>query len=353
MRNIGRKIDKSFGYYLENELKLNINDIWNWKKNKENGINNPFEISKGSSKKVWLYCLKKDYHNDNEGYEITCCNFCQRRRCPYCSGKKLHYKDSFGYKCNKLSTMIINDKRNDIMINDLYKISCNSKEKFFITCYSCGKPSGNKKTISNLYYQGFSCEYCSDGLPLTEKFVMNILRQLKINFISQLTKVNFEWCKNYEYDFYIPSLNAIMEINGIQHYQKSNRGRTLEDEQENDKCKKELALDNGIKKYIIIDCRYSEFDWLKENIIKELSSYFDLSNVNWELAWEESQNSLVIKAWELWEKGLTSYDISLVLNLSKQTIIKYLKKGSIINRCSYTYKEAYKRASLKRKKGDS
>ena len=118
----------------------------------------------------------------------------------------------------------------------------------------------------------------------------------------------------------------IIEINGIQHYEKSNRGRSLEEEQLNDKFKKELALNNSIDNYIIIDCRYSKFDWLKENIIKELSSYFNLSNVNWELAWEESQNSLCVKTWELFEQGYSIKQIAEELKLCRVTITNYIKK---------------------------
>ena len=50
------KYEESFAYYIEVELGLDINKIWNFEKN----IVNPYEIFKGCGKKVWLYCLEKD-----------------------------------------------------------------------------------------------------------------------------------------------------------------------------------------------------------------------------------------------------------------------------------------------------
>ena len=342
------RYEESFAYYIKVELGLNLDDIWNWEKNNENGIN-PYEITKCSGKKVWLYCQEKDYHNDYNGYEIKCYNFYNNRRCPYCSGKKLHWKDSLAYKYPCIAKMIAEDKRNNIKYEDLYKYSCNTKDKFYIICDKCYTASKNKKSIVNMVFQGVSCEHCSDGVSIPEKFMSNILKQLNISYKYQLNKSDFEWCNYFKYDFYLPKYSIIIEINGLQHYEIKHKGRTLEEEQMNDLLKYECAK-SYVDKYIVIDCRYSELEWMKENIIKELNKYFDLSNINWELAWEESQNSLCVKAWELWNNGLTTSDIANELSLTKQTIIKYLKRGAKLNKCNYNYKEGHKRAGDKRRK---
>ena len=52
------------------------------------------------------------------------------------------------------------------------------------------------------------------------------------------------------YDFYIPELEAIIEVHGSQHYGQGFEkvgGRTLEEEQINDRLKEDLAKQNGIK----------------------------------------------------------------------------------------------------------
>ena len=157
----------------------------------------------------------------------------------------------------------------------------------------------------------------------------NILKQLNIDFITELSSKKFSGKNYFYYDFYLPKYNMIIEINGLQHYEECMRGRTLFEEQMNDLFKYKCAK-NYVDKYIVIDCRYSELEWMKENIIKELSDYFDLSNINWKLAWEESQNSLCIKAWELYNSGFTIKQIGDILQLDRHTISKYIKQG---NKC--------------------
>ncbi len=346
---IKHPIKNSFAYYIENELGLNLDDVWNWKKNNENGIN-PYKISKCNNKKVWIYCQEHDYHNDYGGYEIRCDNFYNNRRCPYCSGKKLHWKDSLAYKYPRIAKMIAEDKRNNIKYEDLYKYSCNTKDKFYIICDKCYGASKNKKSIVNMVFQGIGCEYCSDGISIPEKFMSNILNQLNIKYKKQLASNNFKWCGYFRYDFYLPKYSMIIETNGKQHYEdNTNFKHSLYEEKMNDLFKYKCAKSH-VDNYIVIDCRYSELEWLKENIIKELNGYFDLSNIDWELAWEESQNSLCIKAWELWNSGLTTSDIGNNLSLTKETIIKYLKIGKEIDKCNYSSKKGHKRAGDKRRK---
>ena len=169
-----------------------LDKYWNYNKNKENGID-PWKITYGSGKKVWLYCQEKDYHNDYDGYEISCSNFVNGRRCPYCSGKKLHYKDSLAYRYPNIAKMIYSDERNCIDYIDLYKYSCNTKKSFYIICDKCNEPSRNKKSIVNMVFQGISCEYCSDGISIPERFISNIFNQLNIEYKRQLTSNNFDW----------------------------------------------------------------------------------------------------------------------------------------------------------------
>ena len=396
------KYEQSFAYHIEVELGLDINKIWNFEKNTVS----PYEIFKSGTKNVWLYCLEKDYHNDEGGYEIKCNNFYQGKRCPFCNGKKVHKLDSFaqwgintfgedflekywskkntinpylitpqshkkvwiycqekdyhndeggyeivcakfynGYRCNycvnkkvhrldslaylypQIAEMIIADKRNNITIDNLYKIAPRCTNKYYFKCSECGGSSSNKIKMDNVIGRKFSCEYCSDGISIPEKFMANILRQLKIDFMTQLSKSTFKWCQNYKYDFYISNF-GIVETHGMQHYDVSFEGvggRTLEEEQKNDRLKKELALNNNIDNYIVIDCRYSKFDWLKENIIKELGNHFDLSNIDWKLAWEESQKSLVWETKRLYDLGYNNKQIAEKIGICDTTVTKYKK----------------------------
>ena len=333
------RYEESFAYYIIEELGIDLNDIWNWELNNKNGIN-PYEIKKCSGKKVWLYCQEHDYHNyDREGnkigYEIAIAKFYNGRRCGYCHSKKVHYKDSLAYNYPQIAKMIAIEE-NDLTFEDCYNIACGSQNSFYFKCLDCGTISNKKKILSSIINHGYSCEYCSDGFSIPEKFMANILKQLNIDFQTQLTKSTFDWCKDYRYDFYIPYLNMIIETHGEQHYRESAFRMNLEENKKNDKNKKELALKNNIKNYITIDCRNTTLEWLKENITKEISHYFDLSKVNWVLAWEISQNSLCVETWDLWNSGIHSIiEICKILDLSRESITRYLKRGAECGKCDY------------------
>ena len=68
----------------------------------------------------------------------------------------------------------------------------------------------------------------------------------------------------------------------------------------------------------------------------ELSKLFDLSNVNWEYIWEQSQKSKCIECWKLWNSGIHNVtEISRILNISRPTVITYLKRGTECGKCEY------------------
>lgn len=345
---------ESFAYHIEIELGIDLNEIWNWEKNNENGIN-PYKIYKSSMTKIYLYCLEHDYHNyDREGnkvgYEITCNHFYQGRRCGYCGSHKVHYKDSLAYNYPNITKMIV-IKENKLTFEDCYNIACKSGKKFYFKCPNCGTISNKKLQLNNITHRGYACEFCSDGINVPERFMGSVLKELNVEFQTQLNKSIFDWCENYKYDFYIPTLNMIIEVHGEQHYKEnSNWVRTLTEEQLNDRCKKHLAKKNGIKRYYTIDCRYSDFEYMKNNITKTLGHLFDLSKVDWELAWGECQNSLCVKTWDLWNSGVHSIkEIVCILKLSRGAIYKYLKRGAEIGKCDYMSKK-YKICNVKSQK---
>lgn len=191
-----------------------------------------------------------------------------------------------------------------------------------------------------------------DSISIPEKFIINTLKQLNIEFITQLNKSTFVWCNNYRYDFYIPNLNMIIETHGEQHYEEKG-WINLQETQENDENKMKLALNNKINNYLIIDCRHSKFKWLKENTIKTLSPYFDLSNIDWKKVWENCQENKCKKVWELWNEGKNIKEISLITNITRGTIYKYLLIGEEIGACNYSSKESRKRGREKVKGKDN
>lgn len=219
---------------------------------------------------------------------------------------------------------------------DAYTVTIKSGKEIEAICPEC-KTEKNIK-MSTLSTYGLACGFCSDGISIPEKFIMNLLIELNIEFIRQKS---FNWSKNKKYDFFIPSLNIIIEAHGLQHYKDNNKftnRRNLKEEQENDDLKEKLAKENGIENYIIIDCRESELEWLKNNCIKNLSDLFSLDKIEWNNNFIKCQRSLMIETCKLWDEGIKSgLIISKKLNITYVTALTYLKRGRDIGICSYDF----------------
>lgn len=223
--------------------------------------------------------------------------------------------------------------------------TCSSNKEIYPICPECGRIKDKPKSINKININNSIGCNCSDKIPYGEKTMFNILEQLKIDFTTQLSTRTFGWCDKYKYDFYIPSLNIIIETHGIQHYEKgfdSCGGETTEEVQENDRVKKELALSNGIKEedYIIIDCRYSSLELIKNSVLNSrVSSLFELSTIDWSEVQKFAVSSLVKVACEYWDRGECSIkEISVIMKLHIETIRRYLKQGNGMW-CNYNAKE--------------
>jgi hypothetical protein len=185
--------------------------------------------------------------------------------------------------------------------------------------------------------------------------MFNVLKQLKeINqlkkFKTQLTRLDYNWINKFKYDFYLYDYNLIIETHGLQHYEdNTNWKMSLKEVQENDILKKNLALSNDIKpeNYIVIDCRYSELDFIKQNILNSrLNDIFDLSNIDWEDLWISVQKSIMLEACEI-KKNNPQYfilDIADMLNIGYQATRSYILRGSKLGLCTYDSKEELKRS---------
>ena len=225
--------------------------------------------------------------------------------------------------------------------DDAEKYSVGSNKKVPLICPDCGTIKNNV-TIGSLTYDRFHCLNCSDHISFGEKFFAEFLRQLNIDFQTQLSKTTFKWCKEYKYDFYISSLNFLTEIHGIQHYEEtSGNWDSLEEIQENDFDKEWLARENRIDNYIIIDCRFSEMVWIKNSILNsKLSKLFDLSIIDWKKCTEYALKNLIKYACDLWETEIKdTQKIADKLNLHRVTIVRYLNQGKQLGWCDYNGEE--------------
>ena len=310
-----------------------------------------YNINSIVSTKIGKIKILKQFKNKwkNKSYVYCCCvcgnidkisasNLAEGKGCNVCSGKKVKIGYNDMWTTNPELAKLLADPE------DGYKYTQNSHKYVDWKCPNCGNVIKNKR-IEDINKRRLSCPKCSDKIPYTEKFVFNVLQQLlQSNFVYQLSKTTFKWCDKYLYDFYFKINNEeyILETHGLQHYEESPRGRSLKEEQENDKIKKELAIKNGIKpdNYIVIDCRYSELKWIKEHILKSrLNELFGLSKIDWLDCHKYACSSLVKKVCDLWNNCINSItEISKIIKLSQNTVIKYLKQGKLLNWCEYSPK---------------
>lgn len=233
---------------------------------------------------------------------------------------------------------------------DASKYTYSSNKKINMICPHCGKDK-KKLTPNTLYRKGFGCAYCGDGISYPEKFIRNLLDELNIDYIFQLSKKDINWCENYRYDFYIPSKNIIIETHGRQHYEDAFSSNFIEQERI-DLIKKESALNNGIKQYIQLDCRESNKQWIINSIINSNLDEileFNYKDIDWNKIEYNSLNSILLESCMLWEQNelLTTYDIGKMLHINGDTIHKYLIKGAEIGICNYSSELGKYRRGLK------
>lgn len=223
-----------------------------------------------------------------------------------------------------------------------------SQDKGLLHCPICKVPKDIMQ-ISTLYREkDICCQVCSDGFSYGEKFTYNLLKQLNLqvkrhkyfdwskNVFSEVESL----CGNKEYDFYIENGNILIETNGLQHYEESSKSRrSLFEESENDKLKEKLALKNGVKEenYIIIDCRYSKFEYIKNSILnnEKINKLFNLSNIDLELCEQEAIGSYLVDTCKYYNEGIGHMEIAKIMNIDFKTVKRYLKRARKYNLCSY------------------
>lgn len=225
-----------------------------------------------------------------------------------------------------------------------------SAENVMVTCPVCGRRKKSK--ICNIYNRkSINCS-CGDGVSYPEKFLISLLDQLEIKYQHD----NY-WIKDKRYDFYFELNNKkyIIETHGQQHYENKTfeyvGGRNLDEEQQNDLYKKQLALNNGINEYIVLDCRESNLELIKNSVLQsKLNNVFDLSKIDWLKCEEFALSNRVKEICDYWnnkKEWENVKDLSKIFNLNRNTIVIYLKKGTKLNWCKYNAQEESHKGRIK------
>lgn len=227
---------------------------------------------------------------------------------------------------------------------DTIKYSVHSIESAEFECPKCGKIIS--KRIADVYRRGLSCSYCSDNIPFAERIMYSFLNMQK-NYLDEKSfdfHKTFDWSKRKEYDFYfeVNSIPYIIEMNGEQHYIERKNSKICVDlkfQQNNDEYKRSLALENCISylNYIQIDCRKSDYTFIKNNIINSrLNEIFSLDDFDWNSCLQSTCTSLLVKVCTLWNEGVhCASAIKKETRLSDTAVYKFLCRGRDIGLCDY------------------
>ena len=219
---------------------------------------------------------------------------------------------------------------------DGYILSKESHKKADFRCPHCHTVIKNK-IVRSVWRHGLKCPVCSDGISYPEKFVACLLEHLGISYVRDNT---MPWSNDKRYDFYIEDMSLIIETHGVQHYssEKVFCKENARDEADNDLYKRELALSNGIGHYVELDCRNSDFNYIKTSVLNsELSLLFNLDNIDWNQVGKASLKSKVLEVCELYNSGVKSRTkISNALNLHISTVIDYLTRCADVGLCDYS-----------------
>jgi len=317
----------SFKQWCYNNLSMSNADIlmekWDYELNKCN----PDEVCYKSSKRWWFKCLEHREHKSEQKYIANYVKNSSNIECKQCNVIFYTHSHLMKYLVNK---------------QDGFDYSHGTSKKILCVCPNCQ----NTKliSISNLSNNGYGCTKCGDGTSYPEKFMTNLLQQLGVEYVFQLNSAHFSWCQKYKYDFFLPKLNTIIEVHGMQHYEDTFSKlskRILKEEQHNDNMKMELAKYNGIERYIIIDARKSSVEWIEKSVQNsELATLFELKKINWQKCQEYAVSSLVKRACELWNAGKSVASITDMLRCNSESIRIYLKRGTEMGWCYYNSKEA-------------
>ena len=244
--------------------------------------------------------------------------------CKYCAieeRKKVPKNDSFFEKSPEKARFFKN-------IEESKSIAVSSNKEIECICPNCKNEFTQK--ASHLYRAISPCPLCSDKTSFGEKVMYNLLKLLNEDFKTQQRLGN----SLRRYDFIVKDL--VIEVNGLQHYADVpdslgwiplNQQRLIDNE------KKKMALMEGYR-FIEIDYKVSNFEYLKKSIINSLGKEFDLNNVDWDYVHRKSLKNNFMLTVNLYKEGMTTKQIAEHMKLSVGTIRNKICKAKKMNLCT-------------------
>jgi DNA-directed RNA polymerase subunit RPC12/RpoP len=231
-------------------------DYWNYKLN---GNICPRDVFKCSGTPYWFTCSFCKHNFESVLYAIVR----NETWCPYCGHKKLCENENCE-SCKKNS--FANHPRAEDWNYELNNGICprevfiSTDDKYWFTCSDCGNIFENKLSHVSI---GQWCPFCKNKTEgVMKKYLIEIYKEIEY-------QKKYDWCKDKRclpFDFYIPSLNAIVEPDGIQHFEKVKLWNSDPEKiQKTDRYKEKCALEHGISIIRV----YQEDVWFDKNDWKQ------------------------------------------------------------------------------------
>jgi hypothetical protein len=292
---------------------------------------------------------KAAYRNGNQiDYSITESNLLNLTKCPCCHGRIV--------QCgiNDTATTMPEVVKFFFDKSEAKRYSKSSNHKIVCVCPDCGTVKKNKISINQLSKLKYISCVCNRTMSFPERVMYHILNTSNVingNFIYQYKP---PWCvfdyngkpKHGIYDFYFNynDNDILIEMDGAFHYTKMFRDKEVP-QHIVDLNKDTLA---AIHKHnlIRIDCAKSEFDYIKENIIKSLDEVF-LVGIDWNEIERLAISNLSKAICMDYEYHKANDDIMKYLenkyHLSRGNIICHLKNGDKYEWCNYNNRPQWKK----------
>lgn len=234
---------------------------------------------------------------------------------------------------------------------DAYKYKSASQAIVKTKCPFCGEIRDYR--IPQLVTAPYVCHKCGKNTSIAEKFFKEFLKMYHIEFIFQLSSAKMKWCNKYRYDFYLPALQAIIEINGKQHY-TGIYNRTYKEIHETDILKRNLAFKNGIKNYYVIPILRSEKNQLIETIMNH--EIIDILKIdrkflkqNLEICYSNIFNKLSLEICQYYMEhpDYSAIKIAEFFNVSSSTVLHALWDGTELGICQYNGQQKLQTTRIK------
>lgn len=219
--------------------------------------------------------------------------------------------------------------------DDASHITVRSGQKVTTRCPVCGLERQSR--MSDLSKRGYRCPTCYGGFSTPNRYMSALLASIGVDFVPEKT---FLWSGRFRYDFYLPSIEAIVEMHGNQHYNDRVGWSKLSTVQHLDNQKQRLALEHGVLHYFTIQADKSDVNYLKQKVVA--SGVLELLEVLPEKVDWLTVNNLAMagapqRCLKLWQDGTRDIkEIASAVRISSDSVSAYLKEYASSGLCDYS-----------------